>query len=102
MEILPVQIAYRGFDHEFTLNWIYECIRRAIAQGTVSRPVHNIGTNGQGIPIHFAVSLIEYWKVQHDRHIRVEVPRDLWEGIDGILGASTEQQNASYTGRPES
>lgn len=91
MEALPIQIAYRGFDYGLTLEWVYERLDRSIKAGKVARPVHNVGPGGLGIPIHFSVSLIEYWKHQYDRHVKVDIPREIWAEIDGILGVDGQQ-----------
>jgi len=88
MAIEPIQVAYRGLDHGLTLKWIYERLEEAIEAGRIGRPVHPVGRGGSGIPVHFDMGLVEYWKLQHSRHMQVSVPRDLWKEIDEVLGLS--------------
>ncbi len=89
MEILPVQVAYRGFEHELTVGWIYEHVEKAIRDGVLNKPVHILPPGGEAITIHFAIGLIEYWRQQFDHGIRVEIPREIWNKIDEMLGVYT-------------
>ena len=91
MQILPVQVAHRGFEHELTVSWIYGRIEQAIKKGVLSKPVHILPPGGLVIQVHFAIGLIEYWKQQFQRGIRAEASREFWDEIDRILGVSTSE-----------
>ena len=84
----PIQVAYRGFEHALTLDWVHTQIQAAIREGVLDKPVHEIGSGQVPIPIHFGPSLIETWKFHFDRGHRIEVSRALWNEIDGLLGVS--------------
>lgn len=86
VELLPEQVAHRGFEHELTLNWIFERIEKAIGEGLLDKPVHRLPPENRTIPIHFSMSLIETWKFHYNRGSRLNVPRKLWGEVDRILG----------------
>ncbi len=54
----------------------------------MGKPVHRLEPGGQAIAIQFCVGLIEYWKYQHQRGKRAEIPRELWDPIDELLGVN--------------
>ena len=86
--VSPIQVAFRGFKHAFTLDWVYGQLDAAIREGILERPVHDIGSGQLPIPIHFGLSLVETWKFHFDRGHRIDIPRVLWDEIDRMLGVS--------------
>ena len=87
-QLQPIQVAYRGFEHELTLNWIHEKLKAAIDEGVLDKPVHRLPPGNDTIAIHFSVSLIETWKFQFENGHRVDVPRAVWGEIDKLLGVN--------------
>ena len=85
-QLQPIQVAYRGFEHELTLSWIYERIRSAIDSRVLDKPLHVLPPRNETIAIHFSDSLIETWKLQFVKGHRVDVPREIWDEIDKLLG----------------
>tara|TARA_B100001123_G_scaffold204650_1_gene232051 strand:- start:7798 stop:8007 length:210 start_codon:yes stop_codon:yes gene_type:complete len=69
-------LAFRGFEHVFTLDWVYGKLDAAIREGIQERLVHDIGSGQLPIPFHF------------DRGPRIDIPRVLWDEIDRMLGVS--------------
>ena len=86
MEILPEQVAHRGFEYGLTVDWIYRKIIQSVHEGILERPVHVLKPSSQSIPIRFSTGLVVYWKQQFERGNRIKIPRELWDDIDRILG----------------
>jgi hypothetical protein len=85
-QLQPIQVAYRGFEHELTISWIHERIKAAIDSRALDKPLHTLPPRNETIAIHFSDSLIETWKLQYDKGHRVDVPREIWDEIDELLG----------------
>ena len=84
----PIQVAYRGFEQAFTLDWVHTQIQAAIQEGILEKPLHEIGFGQVPIPVHFGPSLVETWKFHFDRGHRIDIPSSLWDEIDRLLGVS--------------
>ena len=89
-QLEPIQVAHRGFDRELTVNWIHRRIKSAIDDGVLDRPVHTLPPKNETIPMNFSESLIETWRFQYDKGHRVEVPRQVWDEIDDLLGVGEQ------------
>ncbi|MDA0748156.1 MAG: hypothetical protein O2954_16660 [bacterium] len=87
-KLVSIQVAYRGFDHALTLDWIYQRINQAIQERVLDPPVHILVPGNLTIPIHFSLSTVETWKFHYERGNRVEVPRELWKEVDLLLGVA--------------
>ena len=93
MEILPEQVAQRGFEYGLAVRWVYARLQQAIGDGVVPKPVHRMPPHNQAIAMRFARSVVEIWKIQYDRGKRIQIPRDLWPEIDALLGVVGFEKN---------
>ena len=87
-QIFPVHIACRGFQHNLPTHWIMDSIKQALRTGTARRSAYTLWPSGEPIMVSITEYHLNVWRRQYDEGIRLELPEDLLEDIDEILGVS--------------
>ena len=86
MDISPVQVAFRGFHCDLPDVRILNCIQQALKDGRVKRLAFTRWPGGEPISVHIGESHLTNWRRQYDEGVNVDVPGDVTEKLDDILG----------------
>lgn len=100
--IYPTHIAVRGFQHNLPTNWIMDSIRRALQAGAARRLSFTVWPSGEPIVVTVTAEHLALWRRQYDAGDRLELPEDLLEDIDRILGVNRPSSSADTESAPES
>ena len=86
MGITPVQVAYRGFQCGLSNARILNHIHRALNEGRVNRPPFTRWPGGDPISVQFGESHLTNWRRQYEDGMSVDLPAELTEELNDILG----------------
>ncbi len=86
MDISPVQVAFRGFQCDLPDARILNCIQQELIAGRVKRLAFTRWPGGEPISVHIGESHLTNWRRQYDEGVSVNIPADVSEKLDDILG----------------
>lgn len=84
--IYPAHIAVRGFQHNLPTSWIMDAITRALQTGAARRPGYTVWPSGEPLVVTITAEHLDMWRRQYEGGARLELPEDLVDEIDRILG----------------
>ena len=86
--IYPAHIAVRGFQHNLPTSWILDSVKQSLRTGAARRPAYTVWPSGEPLIVNITGEHLEMWRRQYDQGRRPELPEELVDDIDRILGVS--------------
>lgn len=84
-KILPVHLAYRGFEIGLPESFIYKCIDRGLQEGIISRPQFRTWPGGDPIVVDITPETLLRWKAHYADGVIVEIPENVRADVDRAL-----------------